>query len=169
MGNGVDAFFDSKRIDKEWHLLFYEANEYCIDFLKEKYPLAEIINKAVTDVQGHAVFYPDGQHGNIIIEKQQSGYLIETEDIDKIMDRLSSYEMVILRIDVEGSEYQIVPKMLKHPNIKKISELHIEWHKQHEKGNTEEMSLNLIKNIPFVLESYFNQNGSQRILTTHQA
>ena len=168
MGSGVDAFFDSKRIDKDWHLLLYEPNRDCTDTLKKKYPFAEIVNKAVTDKDGHVTFYSDGQHGNIINEKKQPGYLVETEDIIKIMDRFSDYEKIILRIDVEGSEYVIVPKMLEHSNIKKINELYIEWHREHEQDNTEELAKGLIKNIPFVMESYFGENGSQRILTTHK-
>ena len=169
MGSGVDAFFDSKRIDNSWHLLLYEPNRDCTDTLKRKYPSAEIVSKAVTDRDGYVTFYPDGQHGNIINEKKQPGYLVQTEDIDKIMDRFTGYEKIILRIDVEGSEYVIVPKMLEHLNIKKINELYIEWHREHEQGNTEQLAKGLIRNIPFVMESYFGENGSQRILTTHQA
>jgi FkbM family methyltransferase len=168
MGSGVDAFFDSKKIDNSWHLLLYEPNRDCLDTLKNKYPSAEIVNKAVTDKDGYVTFYPDNQHGNIINEKNESGYLVQTEDINKIMDRFTDYEKIILRIDVEGSEYLIVPIMLEHPNIKKINELYIEWHREHEKGNTEELARNFIKNIPFVMESYFGENSLQRILTTHK-
>ncbi|NBP03783.1 MAG: hypothetical protein EBU90_27525 [Proteobacteria bacterium] len=145
-GDSTDAFFDSKKINKDWHLLLYEPNMDCLQILKNKYPYAEIINKAVCDRKGMVCFYPD----------------------DHILDILDNYDFCILRMDVEGSEYDIVPKMLLHRNIKKINEIYIEWHRQHEKSKTEQLALGLIKNIPFVMESYFDENGSQRILTTHK-
>jgi len=168
-GDSTDAFFDSKRIDKEYHLLLYEPNKQCPEILKTKYPSAEIVNKAVSDKDGEAIFYPDEQHGNIIYNETKQGYTVQTEDIDNILNRLDGFDFCIMRIDVEGSEYNIVPKMLKHPNIKKINELYIEWHKDHERGNTEQLAKGLIRNIPFVMESYFDQNDSRRVLTQHSA
>ena len=167
-GDSTDAFFDSGKIDKDWHLLLYEPDRDCLQILKNKYPYAEIINKAVCDRKGMVCFYPDDQHGNILSKKEKEGYDVGTEDIDHILDILDNYDFCILRMDVEGSEYDIVPKMLLHRNIKKINEIYIEWHRQHEKSKTEQLALGLIKNIPFVMESYFDENGSQRILTTHK-
>ena len=55
--------------------------------------------------------------------------LVKTVDISKfIMDKFTPKDKIILKMDVEGKEYDILEKMIKDGSIRYINRLFCEWH-----------------------------------------
>ena len=38
-------------------------------------------------------------------------------------------EEIVLKLDVEGAEYEILPMLLYHPTLERVNELHVEFHR----------------------------------------
>ncbi len=54
---------------------------------------------------------------------------VECIDFSKwIIDNFSEDDFIFLKMDIEGSEYKILPKMIEDNSIKYINKLAIEWH-----------------------------------------
>jgi FkbM family methyltransferase len=68
----------------------------------------------------------DGQ--NKILEFKET---IEVDAIDFslwVSENFSPDDLIILKMDIEGSEYKVLPKMINDGSIKYINDLIIEWH-----------------------------------------
>lgn len=105
----------------------------------ENIPNHKFINKAVWVEDGTLEYFQSREHlraGGTLIKKKKSGNLdkknpiiIETIDFSKwILDNFSKDDHIILKMDIEGAEYKVLPKMLKDGSFNYINKLWIEWH-----------------------------------------
>jgi FkbM family methyltransferase len=54
---------------------------------------------------------------------------VDSIDLSKwILDNFSDGDLIVLKMDIEGSEYKVLPKMINDNSINLISTLIIEWH-----------------------------------------
>ena len=54
---------------------------------------------------------------------------VESLDLSQwIVDNFSKDDYIVLKMDIEGSEYEILPKMIKDGSINYINAAFIEWH-----------------------------------------
>jgi FkbM family methyltransferase len=54
---------------------------------------------------------------------------VESFDLSQwIIDNFSSDDFIVLKMDIEGSEYEVLPKMIKDGSINYIDHAFIEWH-----------------------------------------
>jgi hypothetical protein len=44
------------------------------------------------------------------------------------MDSFSKEDYIVLKVDIEGAEYEVLEKMFEDGSIEYIDELYIEWH-----------------------------------------
>ena len=172
-GEAIDAFYDAKKIDNSWKVVCYEPNKNAVEILSSKYPQAIIHTKAVHTHNGtidYRISSAEQKNGiSSNIPDVCSTEVIECIDIDDILDTLDNYEQVIMRIDIEGSEYDVIPKLIEHKNLKKITELYLEWHTtNNEHVDIELLNKKLIKNIPVTLIATNDGTTQHRILTTHK-
>ena len=97
------------------------------------------INKAVWIEDGTKKFYRSKEKlraGSTLIKKKKSGQvdkehpiIVETIDFSKwVFDNLSKNDYIILKLDIEGAEYEVIPKMIKDGSFDYINHLWIEWH-----------------------------------------
>jgi len=97
------------------------------------------INKAVWIENGKKEFYRSKewlQAGSTLIKKKKSGkldknnpILVDTIDFSEwVLKTLSKDDYIILKMDIEGAEYNIIPKMMKDGSFDYINKLWIEWH-----------------------------------------
>lgn len=54
--------------------------------------------------------------------------IIEVVGIDDLLKACSHYDQIILKLDVEGAEYEVLDQLLESGLIKKIDYLYVEWH-----------------------------------------
>lgn len=113
--------FDGTFYEKEW-------NE-----LQKKHKNINFINKIVNINDNDIVFY-ESQYSvaNTIIKydaiKNYNKKLVKSVNIINFLDRFNSNDHIIMKIDIEGSEYIILPELIKTGLIYKINELYVEYH-----------------------------------------
>lgn len=138
----------------EYEIFSFEAdkdlNEYCGD----------LINKAVWIENTQKTFYKFWIDGGSSLSKTRADILQQTKpnyypreeitvecfDIrDFIKSNFSKEDLVILKMDIEGAEYDVLPHLLED-GIDYISALFIEWH-GHRLGLPQSVTLDLIEKI----------------------
>ena len=61
--------------------------------------------------------------------KWHEDVLVESIDLSQwIMDNFSKEDLIIIKMDIEGAEYTVLPKMIKDGSIDYINKAFIEWH-----------------------------------------
>lgn len=137
-------YFLNKRDDlKHCDVYFFECNPDHQDTLKE---IAETNKDYNIFVRSEALWIDEGVK-NFYISNDQWGdlgctldpYKLESLDRDNVLEvstiSLSNFiyslpndSYIVLKLDVEGAEFEIVNDLLQKGSINKIKELHIEWH-----------------------------------------
>jgi FkbM family methyltransferase len=136
------------------------------DFAKyfQNIPKHTFINKAVWIEDGVIDYYRSREQlraGGTIFKQKKSGNLdkvnpikIETIDFSKwILENLNKDDHIILKMDIEGAEYKVLPKMIEDGTINYINKLWIEWHWPKIKYPQEEHD-KLIKKISIPTEKW---------------
>ena len=139
-------FFNSIYTNKHYDYILVEPNKFCIDKLK-----LLVVNSDVTILESAAwikkeqkLFYGVAESGNttslgasIISNHKTKSYnvqketavLVETFDFSKfLLEKSLIYDEIIVKMDVESSEYDILEKLIEDENIKLIDRLFVEFH-----------------------------------------
>lgn len=123
---------------KEFEIFSFEPdtefNQYC----------PNLINKGVWIKDGTIDYHKFGVSGGSTLEIRKADMLENTVpiytgtrqiiqvpcfDIDKwIRNNFSPDDYIILKLDIEGGEYTVLPHMIENGSIKYINKLLIEWH-----------------------------------------
>ncbi len=77
----------------------------------------------------------NGYRFNIVQE------VVKCIDFNNVINSITNTDKkaeIYIKCDIEGSEFKILPKLLKNKNIKYIKEIHIEWHERFWMNNEEE-------------------------------
>lgn len=153
-GEGLRYFIDKYKMDETWEIFSFEPNKISFEKLVSDNPLsyATFINKAVWIFDGYVNFnaeYPPGCNdaigaGSSIMPldywhpKSENNpgagdvfdtYSVQCIDLSNFIAQNSSLgDTVIVKLDVEGSEFDILRKMLIDKTIKRISVLYVEFH-----------------------------------------
>lgn len=129
-----------REIDKklEYYVYSFEIDPYFLNRFKDM-KNHTFINKAVWVRDGKKEFYVSRERlkaGGTLMPKKKSGRLdkknpitVKTIDFSQWVARtLSKDDYIILKMDIEGAEYQVLSKMIKDGVFSYINELLIEWH-----------------------------------------
>jgi FkbM family methyltransferase len=71
---------------------------------------------------------------------------IECIDICEVLEALKDYQKIVLKLDVEGAEYEILNRLLESGLISRISKLYAEWH-WHKIGMSYEQHLEIYNRV----------------------
>ena len=82
--------------------------------------------------------------------------ICETIDIVEFINQLPSHNKLWIKMDIEGSEYNIIPHMYKNNCLKKINKLFIEWHYRKIPSITEEMHQNAVSLVADIETEYWD-------------
>jgi len=141
-GQMAQRFLSKKENPNEWECILFECNPLLSDY---KYSLANafIIKKAAWIEDGEIPFYLSKTHpamsqGSSCYEKKLTGNLdkerpvnVQTIDFSQwLKDRFDHRDYIVLKMNIEGAEYKILPKMFLDGTINLISEIYIQWHWQ---------------------------------------
>lgn len=153
-GDGLRHFINKFGMNATWDIHTFEANpvvfdEFINDFLHIT-PYVKPYNTAVSTYNGTItvnIETPPGEGdtgmGSSIIPLQQwdpfgnntiNSYFHRTEivpciDISEfIKENFSKEDFIVIKMDIEGSEYDILEKMLSDNVIEYINHLSVEWH-----------------------------------------
>lgn len=185
-GQGLREFIDRFKVDNTWRVYTFEANPVTFEkFLKEyasQTPYVEACNAAVSDHFGTITVNletppneDDTGMGSSVIPLDKwdpwgnntSGthFLLQREvscfDFSLFLkENFSKEDNIIVKMDIEGSEYDVLEKMIADGTMEYINHISVEWHSRFFK-NKEEIEIrekNLIDKIKsydgLVLESW---------------
>lgn len=150
LGQGYEQIKILEKIDSSWDIEMFEPSPECIKYLKSKYKEDnfKINNKAVYTSSGKKEFHftqtlsgevsytsvgsklGDVKHlftNRNHLYKLSEPILVETIDLSNFIDRLN-YEYICLKLDVEGSEYDILKRMMETSSLEKVNKLYVEFH-----------------------------------------
>lgn len=154
-GEGLEQISNIHKMDNSWEIYTWEANPHAHRIFKNKdnsnlniTSYLSAVNTFDGNVDLNIETLPDvdyrtsitGEATNIIdlelIHKVtaygntfSSKINVPCIDFSKwISNNCSLDDMVIIKFDIEGSEYAILEKMIENDTIKLINEMYIEWH-----------------------------------------
>jgi len=157
-GQGMRYFMDRYNIDSSWNVHTFEANpdtyRKFIDGFYSMTPYVNAYNKAVSDHQGIVKIYKEiyineygtGQGSSIInLDNWNTNqqFLAESNDIECIdlsefiIDNFSKDDFILIKMDIEGSEYDTLEKMIVDGSIDYVDDIYVEWHSRCFKDNTD--------------------------------
>lgn len=156
LGQGIEETSKLIRIDDTWEVFTWEANPHTFNkFPVEKFSYLTKLTrfqKAINDFDGsidlniHSVEeknLKDSGMGSSIIDLNEWNEVnnihegsftgtqkIECIDFSKwIQSNCSEEDYIIVKMDIEGAEYQVLEKMIADDTLKYIHFIYIEWHK----------------------------------------
>lgn len=126
-----------EKVRPGYEIFSFEADpELCA-----KNPL--LINKAVSTQNGTATFYKFGIDGGSSLEKARADIMkvrkpnyypldviqVPTFDLNEyILTNFTINDYIVLKLDIEGAEYSVIPHLIDGGSIDLIKELYLEWH-----------------------------------------
>jgi len=148
-GCSVRKFFDLRKDAKEFFIYCFEPNEKLHEYFND---IRDVIGEklalfpwAVSDKNQTLTLYTNpnyscsgttdphkgkqpncGSHFECDKVEEQ---LVRAIDLAEwISDELDIQDYIILKLDVEGAEYQIVPHFIRQNTFDFVNEMYIEWH-----------------------------------------
>jgi FkbM family methyltransferase len=155
-GEGLKSFIEMYNIDETWKVFSFEPNKDSFDILKDfKYNRCniEFINagiwisnsKLTFNVETTSPSYgskEDGagstfvdlknwnvKHtGNMGVGDYISSYEVDVINFSDFLKSLKDVEFLLVKMDVEGSEYDILRNIINDDSISVINDLYVEFH-----------------------------------------
>lgn len=151
-GEGLDYIINTYGVDNKWKVFSFEANPYTYEKCIKKYDFVEYYNLACSTYDGKVIlkvqdtstyegyeFHPKNTgEGSTIIEEEfhheiwassfKENILIDCIDLCSFISNIKDSEYMILKMDIEGSEYSILKKMNEFDLFKRLNHLIIEFH-----------------------------------------
>lgn len=154
VGQGLEEFIGKFQIDGTWEVHSFEPNKESFDILKSKFSNTNFNfhNKGLASENCIKIFnaenIPGTQSnagaGSTFIEKENwsirspanwgAGELVDSYEVECldfcefILTNFSKEDFIVVKMDIEGGEYEILPKLIKSPAAEFINEIFIEFH-----------------------------------------
>lgn len=155
-GEGLMHFVDQYNIDSTWTIHTFEPNKASFEFLKSfEYKNCNIVkhNVGIWTEDTTLTFRPETTHpvngrtadgaGSTFISENNwniktpgnwgAGDYLETYevpviDLSKFLKELKDPEFILLKVDIEGSEYSVLRKLINDNSIKLVNDVYVEFH-----------------------------------------
>ena len=147
-GQGLRHFIGKYNITSDWIVHTYEPYAACeIEKHITDLTYVQIHHQAVWDKSGTVVLSQEEKHEmqgssieclldsglcadktNDLYRKHDDLVEVECADIHDIVDKYDKEDFIVVKIDIEGSEFIVLRRLLETGAIEKINELYVEWH-----------------------------------------
>jgi len=114
---------------KEFKDSFDQISKECLE--QNKIKSAEWLNKVVWIEDGKIVFYDDGCEGSSVVADKYDENPVEVECFDLstwIKRNFSVEDHIVLKIDIEGAEYEVLNKMYDDETVNYVNKIYCEIH-----------------------------------------
>jgi FkbM family methyltransferase len=150
-GQGLNAISTNRGMDNTWEIMSWEANpitfasfnktafrkDLNITFFNQAISINN--EKTVLNIETTKEGYSTGWGSSIIeLDKWDSPLhsgtfkekvLVDSIDFSSfILQHFTKDDVIILKLDIEGSEYNVLEKMIADSSLDLISEMYVEWH-----------------------------------------
>lgn len=161
-GQGLNLFMRRFNMDESWKIHTFEANpttyQIFLDGFHKEVPWVHPHNLAVTDYDGTItinVESPPGEgdtgQGTSIIgldrwnpwdgtlrqNFQRQEHVLCIDFSQFVKDNFSPEDVIIVKMDIEGAEYNVLEKMIRDDTLKMIDFIAVEWHSRFFTNHTE--------------------------------
>jgi FkbM family methyltransferase len=155
VGQSIRKFKASKKYSKDFIIHSFEPVESFYKFYKD-WPGVNFHNEAVWIYDGEIKFFVDfGKrvpYGSTLFKEKKSRTLdrenpitVPCIDFGKwVKENFNKDDFIILKMDIEGAEYEVLKKMVEDGSIHYIDEMYIEWH-YHKIGLPEKTHLDILE------------------------
>jgi FkbM family methyltransferase len=137
-GSTVDAFFDKQFVEnpQTYTLYCFEPQDFTKEFeqLNKDYGNVNYIKKAAWLYDGEVEFsfIPDSTVSSTIFKNNhywEKGVKSKVECLDfcKWLEQFKN-DYIILKLNIEGAEFDLLDKMIETGAIRKMNKLFVEWH-----------------------------------------
>lgn len=149
-GQGLRSFIEKYNIDKEWIIEAYEPNPLC----KLKYHINDLVQKLNIKIFDCAIFSytgkikfsqflenDEGSSVNCLMSKgvckdiNSESYRkhdtiidVECKNLCDVINQYNDDDFIVIKLDIEGAEFETLRTLLKTSAINKINDLYVEWH-----------------------------------------
>lgn len=159
-GCSIRKFKAIKNDSREYEIHSFECNMELIKKINDKDVFLH--SEAVSNKNGKITFYSQNNHHSSStyrekgeIDRQDFGgtSIIEVDCIrlsDFIMNNFKKDDYIILKLDVEGEEYNIIPDIIETGAYHFLNEIWIEWHSKW---------INTSNEKDIVYEKFFKSNN----------
>lgn len=137
------------------HLILYEPLESEFNYLKKKYQYnlkVELQNLAISNTNNYKFLTVDNNNSSISDVKINKSIKIKCENVIDIFDKLKSIDLI--KMNIEGSEYEILNEIIKKNYLTKCKYYLIQFHHKNNK--------NLIRNKE-IIENEFSKMNFKKI------
>ena len=140
-GKTVERFLGA---NPDWHVYAFEPAPQLAKRLRRRFrsnPKVVIIQAAVADRDGEALFYPgldSDQSSTLLTGKTPGpktrvdydhGYEVRSVDFAAwLRQNTTRRDEIIIKMDIEGAEYAVLPRLLATRSLLGVKELRVEWH-----------------------------------------
>lgn len=136
IGESIKNFEQSSLYSEHpWEIFSFEANPYLIKYLPQK-PNLTVLNKAIwIHDEGVKFYLAKFSESSSILKHKKTGELskvpikVDSVDFGQWLKRnFKLKDFIIVKLDIEGAEYEVLNKMLLDGTIRYVDEFHIEFH-----------------------------------------
>ena len=136
IGESIRLFKRSKEYDSSYKIYSFEPVSYLSKYYRH---WKDIIfsNKVVWIYDGEIDFYlAEKSDGNTLFKGKYTGNIDKNHPIKVkcldfsqwVLKTFDKDDYIILKMDIEGGEYQVLTKMILDGSIDYVNKLYIEWH-----------------------------------------
>ena len=133
IGDALKKYLD--QVDDTWTIYAFEPSPLidCKEVIKTFGLNIKLIKKAVWTKDGEVPFWTSERHNASHVEDTTGNapderMMVKSVDFSKFLSKLPEDANIICSMDIEGSEYPVLEKMLKDGTASRINLLDIEFH-----------------------------------------
>lgn len=155
-GTSIQMFLDKYPGADEFEIYSFECNPELFNELSKKYSTrATLYQQALSSVDTKQDFYIGNKLSSSLRQDKTSGDInknrpikVEAIDISKfITSNFSKEDFIILKLDIEGAEYDVIPHLIDTSAITYVNELFGEWHYLKLKNISEDFHNKLVSRL----------------------
>lgn len=145
-GQGLKEFVKMYNMDSTWTIETFEPNENCEIERYLPNMSIKINNSAIWVYNGFVNFSNmiENNEGSSVeclmsegdclnpnsdsFRKHDNIISVKCLDISEVLERYRGYDLVVVKMDIEGSEFKVLRKAISDDSISIINDLYVEWH-----------------------------------------
>ena len=135
LGQGYEDLKQKLGINSDWKIFMFEPNHSCYKKLILKYQNKnfKIFNKAVHSSNEYSVSSTvyNEFHNSKYNQVWDNYTEVESSDLIELIKSFEFSDDIFLKLDIEGSEYDLLEKLIENNILIKIKKLYVEFHNQY--------------------------------------
>lgn len=157
----VKNFKNNYPNSQEYEIFSFEGNKNFKEYF-DHHPDVNLQLALAWKEDGEQIFYNNNREGSSLYESKgrrrgngdqwaDSEIIVETAktvDLDRwIKENFAENDQIVLKLDIEGAEYEVLDHMIKNGSIQYIDKLFIEWHCAKTKEISVEQHIELLEDL----------------------